>query len=112
MKSLALGCIVSLAAAVGPPVNVIIRVSKGTDYILIDDSIGGTNALGNLKWVLTVQTSFNEDTGTQNMRWTHTLTTGILITDKVMFEIDFITGAESDQTRVPAALTAIGEDGA
>lgn len=45
------------------------------------------------------------------MRWTHNLTTGILITDKVMFEIDFITGLESDQTRVPAALTVIGEDG-
>ena len=46
------------------------------------------------------------------MRWTHTLTTGLLITDKVMFEIDYITGTESDQTRVPAATTTIGEDGA
>ena len=45
------------------------------------------------------------------MRWTHTLETGILITDKVLFEIDFITGAESDQSRVPSATTAIGEDG-
>ena len=54
MKSFALGCIVSLAAAVGPPTNVIIRVSAGKDYTLIDNSIGGTNTAGNLKWVLTV----------------------------------------------------------
>ena len=111
MKSFALGCIVSSLAGALPPVNVIIRVSKGKDYVLIDNSIDGTNAKGNLKWTLTVQTSFNEDTGTQNMRWTHTLETGILITDKVLFEIDFITGAESDQSRVPSATTAIGEDG-
>ena len=36
----------------------------GYNYVLIDNSIDGTNAKGNLKWTLTVQTSFNEDTGT------------------------------------------------
>ena len=53
-----------MVAGALPPVNVIIRVSKGKDYVLIDNSIDGTNAKGNLKWTLTVQTSFNEDTGT------------------------------------------------
>jgi len=65
-----------------------------------------------LKWKLTVQTTFNEDNGDQTMRWTHILETGILMTDKVMFEIDFITGKEDDETRVPSESTKIGEDGA
>jgi len=58
------------------------------DYTLIDTTA--------VKWTLTVQTTFNEDTGDQTMRWTHSLEAGILKTDKVMFEIDFITGLETD----------------
>jgi len=34
------------------------------------------------------------------------------MTDKVMFEIDFITGKEDDETRVPSESAKIGEDGA
>jgi hypothetical protein len=64
MKNFALSCVISSLAGALPPVNVIIRLSKGKDYVLIDNSLDGANKVGNLKWTLTVQTSFNEDTGT------------------------------------------------
>jgi len=53
------------------------------------------------------------------MRWTHNLETNLMLNDKVSFEIDFITGKETDNDRVPVdpvtlgtTVNLIGEDGA
>lgn len=86
------------------------RVSEIGTYPMLATTV--TAGYNNIQWNLKVSTVINEDTGDQLMRWYHELTANILATDKILFEVSFYAGADSEApTRQRPEATDMAEDG-